>query len=139
MVRIFKFGCRDPWNVKLVRIFKFGCRDPLTAKSARILKLRCRDPWTVKLFRIFKFGCREFMDHRIGPYFKIWFRGSMDTSLVSGTHGHICCSVDPAYTSLKIFRSYYPNTVVRKVVDSILPHAKSGPNDHRKGAPPFSV
>ena len=121
----------------MVRIFKFGCRDPWTTKSARILKLRCRDPWTVKLFRIFKFGCREFMDHRIGPYFKIWFRGSMDTSLVSGIHGHICCSVDPACTSLKIFRSYYPNTVVRKVVDSILPHAKSGPNDHRIDATPF--
>ena len=29
--------------------------------------------------------------------------------------------------------------VVRMVVDSILPHAKSRPNDHRKDAPPFSV
>ena len=28
--------------------------------------------------------------------------------------------------------------VVRMVVDSLLPHAKSGPNDHRKDAPPFS-
>ena len=27
--------------------------------------------------------------------------------------------------------------VVRMVVDSILPHAESGPNDHRKDAPPF--
>ena len=27
--------------------------------------------------------------------------------------------------------------VVRMVVDSILPHAKSGPNDHRKDAPLF--
>ena len=27
--------------------------------------------------------------------------------------------------------------LVRMVVDSILPHAKSGPNDHRKDAPPF--
>ena len=25
------------------------------------------------------------------------------------------------------------------VVESILPHAKSGPNDHRKDAPPFSL
>ena len=28
--------------------------------------------------------------------------------------------------------------VVRMVVDSILPHAKCGPNDHRKDAPPIS-
>ena len=28
--------------------------------------------------------------------------------------------------------------VVRMVVDSILPHAKSGPNDHRKDAPCFT-
>ena len=27
--------------------------------------------------------------------------------------------------------------VVRMVVDSILHHAESGPNDHRKNAPPF--
>ena len=27
--------------------------------------------------------------------------------------------------------------VVRMVVDSILPHAESGQNDHRKDAPPF--
>ena len=27
--------------------------------------------------------------------------------------------------------------VVRMVVDSILPHAESGPNDHRNDAPPF--
>ena len=27
--------------------------------------------------------------------------------------------------------------VVRMVVDSILPHAKSGPNDRPKDAPPF--
>ena len=27
--------------------------------------------------------------------------------------------------------------VVRMVVDSILPHAESGPNDHRKDASPF--
>ena len=27
--------------------------------------------------------------------------------------------------------------VVRMVVDSILPHAESGPNDHPKDAPPF--
>ena len=27
--------------------------------------------------------------------------------------------------------------VVRMVVDSILPHAEIGPNDHRKDAPPF--
>ena len=37
----------------------------------------------------------------------------------------------------------YPNLnnklgcVVRMVVDSILPHADSEPNDHRKDAPPF--
>ena len=29
--------------------------------------------------------------------------------------------------------------VVRMVVDPILPHAESGPNDHRKDAPPFSA
>ena len=28
--------------------------------------------------------------------------------------------------------------VVRMVVDSILPHAESGPNDQRKDAPPFT-
>ena len=28
--------------------------------------------------------------------------------------------------------------VVRMVIDSILPHAESGPNDHRKDAPPFT-
>ena len=27
--------------------------------------------------------------------------------------------------------------VVKMVVDSILPHVESGPNDHRKDAPPF--
>ena len=27
--------------------------------------------------------------------------------------------------------------VVRTVVDSILPHAECGPNNHRKDAPPF--
>ena len=27
--------------------------------------------------------------------------------------------------------------VVRMVIDSMLPHAESGPNDHRKDAPPF--
>ena len=27
--------------------------------------------------------------------------------------------------------------VERMVVDSILPHAECGPNDHRKDAPPF--
>ena len=27
--------------------------------------------------------------------------------------------------------------VVRMVVDSLLPHAKFEPNDHRKNAPPF--
>ena len=30
-------------------------------------------------------------------------------------------------------------SVVRMVVDSILPDAQSGPNDHRKDAPPFSL
>ena len=29
--------------------------------------------------------------------------------------------------------------VVRIVVDSLLPHAECGPNDHRKDAPPFSL
>ena len=29
--------------------------------------------------------------------------------------------------------------VIRMVVDSILPHAKSGPNDHWKDAPPFNL
>ena len=29
--------------------------------------------------------------------------------------------------------------VVRMVLDSILPHAESGPNDHRKDAPPFII
>ena len=29
--------------------------------------------------------------------------------------------------------------VVRMVVDSILPHAESGPNDHRKDAPRLKV
>ena len=28
--------------------------------------------------------------------------------------------------------------VVRMVVDCILPHAESGPNDQRKDAPPFT-
>ena len=28
--------------------------------------------------------------------------------------------------------------VLRMVVDTILPHAESGPNDHRKYAPPFT-
>ena len=32
---------------------------------------------------------------------------------------------------------YKLGCVVRMVVDSILPHAESGPNDHRKDAPPF--
>ena len=29
--------------------------------------------------------------------------------------------------------------VVRMVVASILPHPESGPNDHRKDAPPFTL
>ena len=29
--------------------------------------------------------------------------------------------------------------VVRMVVDSILLHVESGPNDHRKDAPPFTL
>ena len=29
--------------------------------------------------------------------------------------------------------------VARMVVDSELPHTESGPNDHRKDAPPFSL
>ena len=29
--------------------------------------------------------------------------------------------------------------MVRMVVDSILPHAECGPNDHRKDAPPFTL
>ena len=29
--------------------------------------------------------------------------------------------------------------VVRMVVDSMLPHAEGGPNDHRKDAPPFNI
>ena len=33
---------------------------------------------------------------------------------------------------------YKLGCVVRMVVDSILPHAESGPNDHRKDAPPFT-
>ena len=33
---------------------------------------------------------------------------------------------------------YKLGCVVRMVVDSILPHAKCGPNDHRKDAPLFS-
>ena len=33
--------------------------------------------------------------------------------------------------------TYKVGCVVRMVVDSILPHAKSGPNDHRKDAFPF--
>ena len=32
---------------------------------------------------------------------------------------------------------YKLGCVVRMVVDSILPHAECGPNDHRKDAPPF--
>ena len=33
--------------------------------------------------------------------------------------------------------TYKLGRVVRIVVDSILPHADSGPNDHRKDATPF--
>ena len=29
--------------------------------------------------------------------------------------------------------------VIRMVADSILPYAESGPNDHPKDAPPFSI
>ena len=35
------------------------------------------------------------------------------------------------------FHFYKLGCVVRMVVDSILPHAESGPNGHRKDAPPF--
>jgi len=34
---------------------------------------------------------------------------------------------------------YKLGCVVGLVVDSILPHAESGPNDHRKDAPPFEI
>ena len=34
---------------------------------------------------------------------------------------------------------YKLGCLVRMVVDSILPHAVSGPNDHRKDAPPFII
>ena len=36
-----------------------------------------------------------------------------------------------------IFRTCKLGCVIRMVVDSMLPHAESGPNDHRKDAPPF--
>ena len=35
------------------------------------------------------------------------------------------------------FRRNKQGRVVRIVVDSILPHAKCGPNDQRKDVPPF--
>ena len=34
---------------------------------------------------------------------------------------------------------YKLRCLVRMVLDSILPHAVSGPNDHRKDAPPFII
>ena len=43
------------------------------------------------------------------------------------------------FTDIQIFFSDLCKLgcVVRMVVDSILPHAECGPNDHRKDAPPF--
>ena len=41
--------------------------------------------------------------------------------------------------NLEISSSHKLGCVVRMVVDSILPHAECGPNDHRKDAPPFSL
>ena len=38
--------------------------------------------------------------------------------------------------TLRIQYEYKLECVVRMIVDSILPHAESGPNDHRKDAPP---
>ena len=39
--------------------------------------------------------------------------------------------------SIQVDYRYKLGCVVRMVIDSILPHAESGPNDHRKDAPPF--
>ena len=37
------------------------------------------------------------------------------------------------------FEAFYTlGCVVRMVVDSVLPHAESGSNDHRKDGPPFN-
>ena len=40
--------------------------------------------------------------------------------------------------SIQLDYRYKLGCVVKMVVDSILPHAESGPNDHRKDAPQFS-
>ena len=37
------------------------------------------------------------------------------------------------------YNLYKLGCVVTMVVDSVLPHAESGPNDHRKEAPPFNT
>ena len=51
-----------------------------------------------------------------------------------------CESVSSFPLKLSGTKIYYKlGCVVRMVVDSILPHAKSGPNDNRKGAPPFII
>ena len=37
----------------------------------------------------------------------------------------------------RIFKVNKLGRVMRMIVDAILTHAESGPNDHRKDAPPF--
>ena len=57
----------------------------------------------------------------------------------------ISCQSNHCYliNPIRIFDCLIPTVsmklgcVVRMVVDSILLHAESGPNDHRKDAPPF--
>ena len=43
-----------------------------------------------------------------------------------------------AQVEFQIGISHKLGCVVKMVVDTILPHAESGSNDHRKDAPPFS-
>ena len=47
------------------------------------------------------------------------------------------CAKTFLFTSTFLTLEIKLGCVVRMVVDSILPHAKSGPNDHRKDAPLF--
>ena len=61
--------------------------------------------------------------------------------------GHIGVSFNELTIFLNSFQNYkniiYPENklgcVVRMVVDTILSHAKCGPNDHRKDAPLFII
>ena len=49
------------------------------------------------------------------------------------------CTIGSQRTRTVWFRESKLRCVVRMVVDSILPHAENGPNDHPKDAPPFII